>query len=108
MSAVDIMSEVTPGVDCFAGTEGWLAVGAGAGAFAALFAFDAAAATGGAVLPGRAAAFTSAPFAMYGCPAGVIAGSWFASLVAGCAVLEALAAAGAVRDVLGFPECCRK
>ena len=82
MSAVDTMSEVTPGV-VFVGAGEWLAGGAGTGAFAALFALDDAAATGGALPPGRAAAFTSAPVAVYGWPAGVIAGSWFASLVAG-------------------------
>ena len=82
MSAVDTMSDVTPGV-VFVGAGEWLAGGAGTGTFAALFALDDAAVTGGAPAPGRAAAFTSAPVLMDGWPAGVVAGSWFASLVAG-------------------------
>ncbi len=72
MSAVDTMSEVTPGVVGFAGTGEWLA--GGAGAFAALFAFADGAAIDGALPAGRAAEFTSAPLAMDGWPAGVDCG----------------------------------
>ena len=80
MSAVDTMSDVTPGVVGFVGAGEWLA--GDAGAFAALFVLDDGAAGDGAS-PGRAAAFTSAPLAMYGWPPGVIAGSWFVPSVAG-------------------------
>ena len=70
---MDIMSDVTPGVACFAGAGEWFADGAGA--FVALFTLDTADAAGGALPAGRAAAFRSAPVAVYDCPAGVIAGS---------------------------------
>ena len=82
MSAVDIMSEVTPGANCFAGAGEWF--GLGAGAFATLIEVDDGGATDGALSAfDRTGEFASEPPAMYGCPAGVMAGSWSELFVPG-------------------------
>ena len=81
MSAEDIMSDVTPGAGCFAGAGAdERVVAVGAGAFVTVLALGEGAATGGALTFDRAGGLASAPVAMYGWPAGVIAGSWFASV----------------------------
>ena len=85
MSAVDIMSEVTPGADCFAGAgEGageWFALGTDT--FVTLVELDGGAADGALSAFDRTGEFASEPPAMYGCPAGVMAGSWSELFVPG-------------------------
>ena len=109
MSAVDIMSEVTPGANCFVGAgEGageWF--GLGAGAFVMLVEVGGGAIDGALSAFDRTGGFASEPPAIYGCPAGVMAGSWSELFVPVWVALETLEATGAVR-ALAFAGCCRK
>ena len=85
MSAVDIMSEVTPGAGCFAGAgEGageWF--GLGTEAFVTLVELGGGATDGALSAFDRTGEFASEPSGMYGCPAGVMAGSWSELFVPG-------------------------
>ena len=105
MSAVDIMSEVTPGAGCFAGAGEWF--GLGTEAFVTLVELGGGATDGALSEFDRTGEFASEPPGMYGCPAGVMAGSWSELFVPGEVAPETLEATGAVR-ALAFAGCCRK